>query len=149
MSDSLVNLIIILFKNWWLYRLYFSQQLHIPYMPKEGFQLYTKQDRSKPRGPAGLFQPIVDAVKLLLKEDIVPNANRFIHSLAPSISIIVSLSTFAVIPFRRYHHKSGIKSLNFRLLMWISEYFIFLQMTSLVFTEWLSADGHQIINIHF
>ena len=51
-------------------------------------------------GPAGLLQPLVDAIKLLLKEDIVPaNANKFIHSLAPAISIIVSLSTFAVIPF--------------------------------------------------
>ncbi|MBK9331276.1 MAG: NADH-quinone oxidoreductase subunit NuoH [Ignavibacteria bacterium] len=51
-------------------------------------------------GPQGLLQPLVDVIKLLLKEDIVPaNANKFIHSLAPVISIIVSLSTFAVIPF--------------------------------------------------
>ncbi|MFZ1320953.1 MAG: NADH-quinone oxidoreductase subunit NuoH [Ignavibacteria bacterium] len=51
-------------------------------------------------GPQGLFQPLVDVIKLLLKEDIVPEkANKFIHSLAPVISIIVSLSTFAVIPF--------------------------------------------------
>jgi NADH-quinone oxidoreductase subunit H len=51
-------------------------------------------------GPAGLLQPIVDVVKLLLKEDIVPeNANRFIHSIAPGISVAVALSTFAVIPF--------------------------------------------------
>ncbi|MCU0372337.1 MAG: NADH-quinone oxidoreductase subunit NuoH [Ignavibacteria bacterium] len=51
-------------------------------------------------GPLGLFQPLVDVVKLLLKEDIVPkNANKFVHSLAPGISIFVALSTFAVIPF--------------------------------------------------
>ncbi|HAY33814.1 MAG TPA: NADH-quinone oxidoreductase subunit NuoH [Ignavibacteria bacterium] len=51
-------------------------------------------------GPQGLLQPLVDVIKLLLKEDIVPaSANKFIHSLAPVISIIVSLSTFAVIPF--------------------------------------------------
>jgi NADH-quinone oxidoreductase subunit H len=51
-------------------------------------------------GPEGLFQPLVDVVKLLMKEDIVPErANKFIHSLAPTLSIIVSLSTFAVIPF--------------------------------------------------
>ncbi len=51
-------------------------------------------------GPEGLLQPLVDVVKLLMKEDIVPaKANKFIHSLAPTISIIVSLSTFAVIPF--------------------------------------------------
>lgn len=51
-------------------------------------------------GPEGLLQPLVDVVKLLMKEDIVPEkANKFIHSLAPTISIIVSLSTIAVIPF--------------------------------------------------
>ena len=51
-------------------------------------------------GYQGLLQPIVDVVKLLMKEDIVPaNANKFVHSLAPGISIFVALSTFAVIPF--------------------------------------------------
>lgn len=60
------------------------------------------QDRIGPNrvGPYGLLQPLVDVVKLLMKEDIVPtNANKFVHSLAPIISIIVALSTFAVIPF--------------------------------------------------
>lgn len=39
-------------------------------------------------------------MKLFFKEDIVPNdANKFVHSLAPIISIIVAFSTFAVIPF--------------------------------------------------
>jgi NADH-quinone oxidoreductase subunit H len=51
-------------------------------------------------GPQGLLQPLVDVIKLLMKEDIVPEkANKFIHALAPGISIVVSLSTFAVIPF--------------------------------------------------
>jgi NADH-quinone oxidoreductase subunit H len=51
-------------------------------------------------GPWGLFQGIVDVVKLLLKEDIVPkNANKAVHDLAPIISIAVALSTFAVVPF--------------------------------------------------
>jgi len=51
-------------------------------------------------GPQGLFQPLVDVIKLVLKEDIVPEkANKFIHSLAPGISVAVALSTFAVIPF--------------------------------------------------
>ena len=51
-------------------------------------------------GPKGWLQPIVDVVKLLMKEDIVPkSANRFIHDLAPVISISIALCTFAVIPF--------------------------------------------------
>jgi len=51
-------------------------------------------------GPKGWLQPIVDVVKLLMKEDIVPkSANRFVHDLAPILSISIALSTFAVIPF--------------------------------------------------
>ena len=51
-------------------------------------------------GPAGLLQPIVDVIKLLFKEDIVPeNASKVLHSIAPGISLVVALSTFAVIPF--------------------------------------------------
>jgi NADH-quinone oxidoreductase subunit H len=51
-------------------------------------------------GPKGWLQPIVDVVKLVMKEDVVPKAaNRFVHDLAPILSISIALSTFAVIPF--------------------------------------------------
>lgn len=51
-------------------------------------------------GWKGLLQPLADVVKLVMKEDIVPKqANRFVHDLAPVISISVALVTFAVIPF--------------------------------------------------
>ncbi len=52
------------------------------------------------RGPYGLLQLIADAVKLALKEDIVPSgANKWLHGIAPMITVIVALSAFAVIPF--------------------------------------------------
>ena len=51
-------------------------------------------------GWKGLLQPLADVLKLVMKEDIVPRqANRFIHDLAPVISIGVALTTFAVVPF--------------------------------------------------
>jgi len=51
-------------------------------------------------GWQGLLQPLADVVKLVMKEDIVPkNADRFLHDLAPIISIAIALATFAVIPF--------------------------------------------------
>lgn len=51
-------------------------------------------------GWKGLLQPLADVLKLVMKEDVVPtNANRFIHDLAPVISIGVAFTTFAVIPF--------------------------------------------------
>ncbi len=50
-------------------------------------------------GWAGLLQPYADVVKLLVKEDIVPTAaNRFVHTLAPIISIAVAFSTLAIVP---------------------------------------------------
>jgi len=51
-------------------------------------------------GPHGIFQPLADALKLLLKEDIIPSgADRFIFWLAPVISTIAALTAFSVIPF--------------------------------------------------
>ena len=51
-------------------------------------------------GWKGMLQPLADVLKLVTKEDIVPtNANSFLHDLAPVISIVVALTTFAVIPF--------------------------------------------------
>jgi len=51
-------------------------------------------------GWKGLLQPLADVLKLVMKEDIVPaKAVRFVHDLAPIISIGVAFTTFAVIPF--------------------------------------------------
>jgi len=51
-------------------------------------------------GPWGLLQAPADVLKLFIKEDIVPTkANKFVHTLAPMISIGVAMTTFAVIPF--------------------------------------------------
>jgi len=50
-------------------------------------------------GPYGSLQILIDVVKLLLKEDVVPrSAYKSVHDLAPIISIAVALSTFAVVP---------------------------------------------------
>ena len=54
-------------------------------------------------GPHGLLQPIADALKLLLKEDIIPtDADRSIFWMAPVISTFTALTSFAVLPFSRY-----------------------------------------------
>lgn len=50
-------------------------------------------------GPRGWLQPFADVIKLLLKEVIVPtNANRFLFLVAPLLSIVPALATWAVIP---------------------------------------------------
>ncbi|MGZ3254314.1 MAG: NADH-quinone oxidoreductase subunit NuoH [Burkholderiaceae bacterium] len=51
-------------------------------------------------GPAGLFQPIADALKLLLKEIIVPaKANKALFVIAPVMTIMPSLAAWAIVPF--------------------------------------------------
>jgi NADH-quinone oxidoreductase subunit H len=50
-------------------------------------------------GPHGLLQPIADAVKLLLKEDIVPDkADRLLFWLAPLVSVTMALLAYAALP---------------------------------------------------
>ena len=51
-------------------------------------------------GPWGLGQPIADAIKLLLKEQIVPSgANRALFLIAPALSVAPAMAVWAVIPF--------------------------------------------------
>ncbi|WP_339047050.1 NADH-quinone oxidoreductase subunit NuoH [Candidatus Mesenet endosymbiont of Phosphuga atrata] len=51
-------------------------------------------------GPFGLLQPFADAIKLLLKEPIVPfKANKLIFRIAPMLTFVLALVAWAVIPF--------------------------------------------------
>lgn len=53
-------------------------------------------------GPHGFLQPIADALKLLLKEDIVPAAaDKGIFLMAPVISLFTAFTAFSVLPFSR------------------------------------------------
>ena len=50
-------------------------------------------------GPLGLGQPFADVLKLLIKEVVIPGkSNRFLFVIAPLLSIIPALATWAVIP---------------------------------------------------
>lgn len=51
-------------------------------------------------GPWGLLQPIADGLKLLVKEDFVPeNADRWIFFFAPYIAVASAFIVFSVVPF--------------------------------------------------
>ena len=50
-------------------------------------------------GPLGLLQPLADGLKMAFKEQIIPTqARRFVFLIAPSISVFVALSVFAIVP---------------------------------------------------
>jgi NADH-quinone oxidoreductase subunit H len=51
-------------------------------------------------GPHGLLQPIADAIKLMLKEDIIPQeADQFVFWIAPVIGLLAAFTVYTVIPF--------------------------------------------------
>ncbi|TNE94204.1 MAG: NADH-quinone oxidoreductase subunit H, partial [Rhodobacteraceae bacterium] len=51
-------------------------------------------------GPWGLMQTFADALKYVVKEIVVPaGADKFVYFLAPILSFVLALLTFAVIPF--------------------------------------------------
>ena len=53
-------------------------------------------------GPFGLFQPVADGIKMLIKEDIVPaRADKIVHFLAPVLIAAVAILTLGVIPYGR------------------------------------------------
>jgi NADH-quinone oxidoreductase subunit H len=58
----------------------------------------------------GLFHPIADAIKVLTKEDFIPDgADRVFHTLAPYLSLTPAIITFAVIPFGGQYELFGHK----------------------------------------
>jgi NADH-quinone oxidoreductase subunit H len=60
-------------------------------------------------GPFGLLQPIVDGVKLFLKEDLVPaGVYRPLFILAPVIALGCALTSISVIPFGAVHLFHGV-----------------------------------------
>src|SRR2546425_7664585 len=79
------------------------------------------QDRIGPNrlGPGGIWQPIADGLKFILKEDYTPDHVRKVYFwLAPAIAMIPALLTVAVIPFGSTlgHQKMVLADLNVGIL---------------------------------
>jgi NADH-quinone oxidoreductase subunit H len=69
-------------------------------------------------GPHGLLQPIADALKLMMKEDIVPTmADRRVFNLAPVVFLIPCMLIFATIPFAP---GLGVADLNIGILFFLA-----------------------------
>src|SRR5919206_4393468 len=50
-------------------------------------------------GPFGLLQPFADAIKMLMKETVIPSgANRLLFLLAPMLTFMLAMLAWAVIP---------------------------------------------------
>jgi NADH-quinone oxidoreductase subunit H len=69
-------------------------------------------------GPHGLLQPIADALKLMMKEDIIPRlADRRVYNLAPVVFLIPCMLIFATLPFAP---GLGVADLNIGILFFLA-----------------------------
>src|SRR5690349_21081259 len=69
-------------------------------------------------GPHGLLQPIADAIKLMMKEDVVPaSADRWVYNLAPIVFLVPCVLIFATLPFAP---GLGVADLNIGVLFFLA-----------------------------
>jgi len=82
------------------------------------------QVRLGPRrvGPHGLLQPIADVLKLLIKEDVIPQkADRFVFTIAPALALGPAIVAFAVIPFSGAAFPVSVGGRTFTITPWITD----------------------------
>jgi NADH-quinone oxidoreductase subunit H len=69
------------------------------------FQLRYGPNRA---GPFGLLQPIADAVKMIFKEEMIPNhVDKILYVVAPALALIPALVMLGVVPFGTPIHLFG------------------------------------------
>ncbi len=92
-------------------------------------------------GPHGLLQPIADAIKLLLKEDIIPaEADKAIFWIAPFIVVLAAFTVFVVVPFGPQH---AITDMNIGILFMLGV--SSLSVLGVVTAGWASNSHYPLI----
>jgi NADH-quinone oxidoreductase subunit H len=92
-------------------------------------------------GPHGLLQPIADALKLILKEDIIPEgADTLVFWTAPLIILLATFSVYCVIPFGPTH---AITDMNIGLLFMLGV--SSLGVLGVVMAGWASNSHYPLI----
>jgi NADH-quinone oxidoreductase subunit H len=92
-------------------------------------------------GPHGLLQPIADALKLLLKEDIIPaEADVIVFLLAPMIVVLAAFTVFIVVPFGPTH---AITDMNIGILFMLGV--SSLSVLGVVTAGWASNSHYPLI----
>jgi len=92
-------------------------------------------------GPHGLLQPIADAIKLLLKEDIMPaEADKTVFWIAPFIVVLAAFTVFVVVPFGPAH---AITDMNIGILFMLGV--SSLSVLGIVTAGWASNSHYPLI----
>jgi len=92
-------------------------------------------------GPHGLLQPIADALKLLLKEDLIPSeADKTVFWIAPFIVVLAAFTVFVVVPFGPTH---AITDMNIGILFMLGV--SSLSVLGIVTAGWASNSHYPLI----
>jgi len=92
-------------------------------------------------GPHGLLQPIADALKLLIKEDIMPaEADKFVFWAAPLIVVLTAFTVFIVVPFGPTH---AVTDMNIGVLFMLGV--SSLSVLGVVMAGWASNSHYPLI----
>jgi NADH-quinone oxidoreductase subunit H len=92
-------------------------------------------------GPHGLMQPFADAIKLLLKEDIMPaEADALIFWVAPFVVVLAAFTVFVVVPFGPTH---AITDMNIGILFMLGV--SSLSVLGIVMAGWASNSHYPLI----
>src|SRR5271157_1466256 len=93
-------------------------------------------------GPHGLLQPIADALKLLIKEDIIPdNADKVIFWLAPVVSMTAALVSMGAIAFGPWFQVAKDINIGILFILGVSSLGLF----GIVLGGWASNSHYSLI----
>lgn len=101
-------------------------------------------------GPYGLMQPIADAIKLIFKEDLVPDAaEKTIYALAPVIAFVPAILIFSVVPFSHDFTLFGIEMTGVISDLNIGVLFVFaitsLSVYGIILAGWSSGSKYSLL----
>ena len=110
------------------------------------------QNRPGPNraGPFGLLQPIADALKLPLKEDIIPlGVDKVLFILAPIISAAPAFVSFAIIPFGPevsiFHHHTPLQLADLPVAVLLVLAMSSIGVYGIVLAGWSSSSPYSLL----
>jgi NADH-quinone oxidoreductase subunit H len=115
---------------------------YLVWVERKGAARFQRRPGPNEVGPAGLLQPIADAIKLLSKQLIVPaGVDRTLFRLAPLAVMAPALASLAVIPFSE---SLAARNINVGLLMIFA--FGSINVMALMVGGWSSRNKYAIIS---
>jgi NADH-quinone oxidoreductase subunit H len=110
------------------------------------------QNRPGPNraGPFGLLQPIADALKLPLKEDIIPaGADKLVFIIAPVLSATMAFVSFAIIPWGPevsiFHHHTPLQVADLPVAVLLVLAMSSIGVYGIVLAGWASGSPYSLL----